>query len=129
MGQSSAFLHRTRKKYHEILWKVPYMLQIHLPSSSAQHEHARWYQAWLICQSIHLSNVAKVSFRIYVLHQYGSLGYIENISRKQGCIVMANQTSVGEEHGSMMVILPNGLIRTYDLWNRLVERKSLRKII
>ena len=32
---------------------------------------------------------------------------------------MANRTGVGEEQGSMMAILPNGLIRIHDLHNEL----------
>ena len=105
------------------------MLQIHLPSSSTQHEHAQWYQDWLICQLDLLSNVAKVSFRIYVLQQYRTLRFFDNISGKQGCKVMVNRTGVGEEQRSMMVILPDGLIRIHNLHNGLIGRKSLREII
>ena len=52
-----------------------------------------------------------------------------NISRKQGCKIIAARTRIEEEHGSMMVILPNGLIHAHDLNNGLIGRKRLGEIV
>ena len=49
-----------------------------------------WYVNW-----VHLSNVAKVSFRISILQQHRTLWNVDNISRKQGCKIMANRTVLG----------------------------------
>ena len=77
-----------------------------------------------------LSNVAKVSFRTYVsCNNIGLWGALTISMENRDANSWSAKTGAEEERGSMMVILPNRLIRIHDLHDGIVGRKSLREII